>query len=103
METGICQDNERENVLFPIPSPGQLEECRAALSACEESRDVLRREVLESERRLCQTRDSGEGHRRDAVELRRSLGDVTRERDTLSQSNSQLREALRSAESERIR
>ena len=85
------------------PSSEQLEECRAALSANEESRDAVRRELLESERRLCQTRDAGECQRRDAVELRRSLGDVTRERDTLSQSNGQLREALRSAEGQRIR
>lgn len=70
---------------------------------CEESRDTSRRDILELEKRLCQTRDAGEGHRRDGVELRRSLSELTRERDALSQSNGQLREALRAAESERIR
>lgn len=55
------------------------------------------------EKRLCQIRDAGEGHRREGAELRHSLSDVTKERDALSQSNAQLREALRAAESERIR
>lgn len=55
------------------------------------------------EKRLCQIRDAEEGHRRDGVELRRSISDVTQEKDALSQSNVQLREALRVAESERIR
>lgn len=59
--------------------------------------------MLEMDRRLNQTRDTGEGYRRDGVELRRTLTDVTKERDTLSLSNAQLRETLRSAETERIR
>ena len=59
--------------------------------------------MLEMDRRLNQTRDTGEGYRRDGVELRRTLTDVTKERDTLSLSNTQLRETLRSAETERIR
>uniref|UniRef100_A0A8C7KRB4 Rootletin-like n=1 Tax=Oncorhynchus kisutch TaxID=8019 RepID=A0A8C7KRB4_ONCKI len=80
----------------------ELEECRASLSASEESRDQVRRDMLEMDRRLNQTRDTGEGYRRDGVELRRTLTDVTKERDTLSLSNTQLRETLRSAETERI-
>uniref|UniRef100_A0A8C7GH56 Ciliary rootlet coiled-coil, rootletin n=1 Tax=Oncorhynchus kisutch TaxID=8019 RepID=A0A8C7GH56_ONCKI len=80
----------------------ELEECRASLSASEESRDQVRRDMMEIERRLNQTRDTGEGYRRDGVELRRTLGDVTKERDTLSLSNAQLRETLRSADTERI-
>lgn len=59
--------------------------------------------MLEMDRRLNQTRDTGEGYRRDGVELRRTLTDVTKERDTLSLSNAQLRETLRSADTERIR
>ena len=59
--------------------------------------------MLEMERRLNQTRDTGEGYRRDGVELHRTLDDVTKEKDTLGQSNRQLRETLRSAEMERIR
>jgi regulator of replication initiation timing len=59
--------------------------------------------MMEMERRINQTRDTGEGYRRDGVELRRTLGDVTKERDTLSLSNAQLRETLRSADTERIR
>lgn len=55
------------------------------------------------DKRVCQIREAGEGHRRDGAELRRSLCDVSKERDALSQSNAQLREALRAAESERIR
>lgn len=73
------------------------------LSSSEESRDSARRELLEVEKRLCQIRDAGEGHRREGAELRHSLSDVTKERDALSQSNVQLREALRASESERIR
>ncbi|TTV75068.1 Rootletin [Bagarius yarrelli] len=80
----------------------ELEECRALLSASEENRDTMRRDLLDTEIRLSQLRDTGEGHRRDTVELRRFLCDVTKEKDALNQSNSQLREALRSAESERI-
>ena len=62
----------------------------------------MKKELLETERRLSQSRDTMEGLRREGAELRRSLGDVTKEKDTLSQSNTQLREAVRSAESERI-
>jgi len=81
----------------------QLDQCRASLSANEECRDQLRRDVLDSERRLNQTQDAAENNRREGAELRRSLADVTKERDTLGQSNTQLRGTLRSAETERIR
>lgn len=81
----------------------QLEQCRASLSAAEESRDQLRRDVLETERRLNQTQDLADNYRREGSEVRRSFSDVTKEKDTLSQSNTQLRETLRSAELERIR
>lgn len=63
----------------------------------------MKRDLLEMDRRLSHSRDTGEGHWRDTVELRRSLGDVTKEKDALNQSNGQLREALKAAESERIR
>lgn len=59
--------------------------------------------MLEVERRLNQTQDMAEQYRREGTELRRNLIDVTKERDTLSQSNTLLRETLRSAETERIR
>lgn len=58
---------------------------------------------MEAERHHNQTLDAVETYRREVSELRRSLADVTHERDTLSHSNSLLREAVRSAESERIR
>lgn len=81
----------------------QLDQCRASLSTAEESRDQLRRDTLDAERRYSQAQDASENYRREVTELRRSLGDVTKERDTISQSNGVLREALRSAETERIR
>lgn len=81
----------------------QLEQCRASLSANEGNRDQLRRDVLDLERRLNQTQDTAENYRREGAELRRSLGDITKERDTLSQSNTQLRETLHGAETRRIR
>jgi len=81
----------------------QLEQCRASLSTSQESRDQVKRELLETERQFSLSRDAGESLRREGAELRRTLGDITKERDTLSQSNTQLREAVRSAESERIR
>lgn len=81
----------------------QLDQCRASLSANEESRDQLRRDVSDLERRHHQVQDAADGHRREATELRRGLTDVTKERDAVSQSNSQLRDAVRSAESHRIR
>lgn len=59
--------------------------------------------MMEAERHHNQTLDTMETYRREVSELRRSLTDVTHERDTLSHSNSLLREAVRSAESERIR
>lgn len=59
--------------------------------------------MLDLERRLSQAQDTAESYRREGTELRRSLGDVAAERDTLSQSNQQLRENLQSAETERIR
>lgn len=88
---------------FPLLSALQLEQCRAGLAAAEESRDQLRRDSSESERRLNQTQDSAEGYRREVTELRRNFSDVTKERDALGQSNAYLRETLRSAETERIR
>lgn len=81
----------------------QLEQCRASLSTAEESRDQLKRDLLETERRLNQTHDSLENYRREGADLRRNLCDVTKERDALGQSNTQLRETLRTAESGRIR
>lgn len=59
--------------------------------------------MLEIERRLRQTEDTAENYKREGVELRRSLSDVTKEKDTLNLSNTQLRETLRGAETERIR
>lgn len=55
------------------------------------------------ERRHNQTLDTADNYRREGTELRRGLADITKEKDTVSQSNSQLREALRSAETDRIR
>lgn len=81
----------------------QLDQCRASLSASEESRDQLRRDMLDIERQHNQSQDTVENYRREVTELRRSLADITKERDTVSRSNSQLRETLRSAETERIR
>ena len=62
----------------------------------------MKRELLETERQLSQSRDTTEGLRREGAELRRSLSDLTKEKETLSQSNTTLREAVRGAESERI-
>lgn len=59
--------------------------------------------MLDIERRHNQSQDTVENYRREVTELRRSLADITKERDTVSRSNSQLRETLRSAETERIR
>ncbi len=81
----------------------QLDQCRASLSANEESRDQLRRDMLDIERRHNQTQEASENYRREVTELRRSVSDVTKERDTISLSNSQLRETLRTVETERIR
>lgn len=58
---------------------------------------------MDGERLHNQTLDTVETYRREVSELRRSLADVTHERDTLSHSNSLLRETVRNAESERIR
>lgn len=58
---------------------------------------------MDAERLHSQTLDTVETYRREVSELRRSLTDATHERDTLSHSNSLLRETLRNAESERIR
>lgn len=55
------------------------------------------------ERRHNQTQDTADNYRREVTELRRGLADLTKEKDTVSQSNNQLREALRSAETDRIR
>lgn len=84
--------------MFPL----QLDQCRAALSASDGIRDQLKREMLAAERHHNQTLDSVETYRREASELRRSLADLTHERDALSHSNSLLRETMRSGESERI-
>lgn len=81
----------------------QLDQCRASHLAHEDSRDQLRRELLDCERRLNQCQDAAENSRREGTELRRNLADVSKERDTLGQSNTQLRVTLRSAETERIR
>lgn len=74
-----------------------------SLSANEENRDQLRRDMLDIERRHSQTQDAVETYRSEVAELRRSLVDVAKEKDAVSQSNGQLRESLRSAEMERIR
>ncbi|MEQ2179070.1 hypothetical protein GOODEAATRI_020816, partial [Goodea atripinnis] len=80
----------------------ELEQCRASLSAAEESRDQVRRDLLEADCRLSQAQEASENYRREMMELRRNLSDVTKERDALSQSNTQLRGAVRSSETERI-
>lgn len=59
--------------------------------------------MMDAERHHIQTLDTVETYRREVSELRRSLTDVTHEKDTLSHSNSLLRETVRSAEAERIR
>lgn len=94
------------SLLYVHPSPclpPQLDQCRASLSVSEDSRDQLRRDALDAERHHSQTQDVAENYRRESAELRRNLSDVGKERDTLNQSNVQLRETLRGAETERIR
>lgn len=59
--------------------------------------------MMDAERHHNQTVETVETYRREVSELRRNLTDVTHERDTLSHSNSLLRETARSAESERTR
>lgn len=58
---------------------------------------------MDAERLHNQALDTVETYRREVSELRRGLADATHERDTLSHSNSLLRETVRNAESERIR
>lgn len=92
-----------KRLVSPSLLPSKLDQCRASLSANEESRDQLRRDISDIERRHNQIQDTAENYRREVTELRRNLADVTKERDTMSQSNSHLRESLRSAETEKIR
>lgn len=47
--------------------------------------------------------DGHEAQRQEVAELRRSLSEGTREREALRRSNEELRAALKTAESERVR
>ncbi|CAB1419092.1 unnamed protein product [Pleuronectes platessa] len=111
LEDAACEDERQIQSLREISidlqsradiALEQLHQCRASFAANKESRDQLRRDVMNGKRQPNQTQDAAESHRRESMELQRNLSDVSKERDTLSQSNTQLRESLRSADTERI-
>lgn len=81
----------------------QAEELRTQLRVLEDTRDGLRRELLEAQRKGRDSQDSSEAHRQEASELRRSLSEGAKEREALRRSNEELRSAVKKAESERIR
>lgn len=86
----------------PILDP-QAEELRTQLRLLEDTRDGLRRELLEAQRKVRDSQEGCEAHRQEASELRRSLSEGTKEREALRRSNEELRTAVKKAESERIR
>lgn len=86
----------------PILDP-QVEELRTQLRLLEDTRDGLRRELLEAQRKVRDSLEGYEAHCREAGELRRSLSEGTKEREALRRSNEELRAAVKKAESERIR
>lgn len=88
----------------PDPVLGsQAEELRAQLRLLEDAKDGLRRELLETQRKVRDSQEGREAQRQEASELRRSLSEGAKEREALRHSNEELRAAVRRAESERIR
>lgn len=81
----------------------QAEELRSQLRLLEDTRDGLRRELLEAQRKVRDSQEGCEAQRQEASELRRSLSEGTKEREALRRSNEELRTAVKKAESERIR
>lgn len=81
----------------------QAEELKTQLRLLEDTRDGLRRELLEAQRKARDSQDSSEAHRQEAAELRRGLSEGSKEREALRRSNEELRSAVKKAESERIR
>ena len=111
LEDAACEDERQIQSLREISidlqsradiALEQLHQFRASFAENEESRDQLRRDVMNGKRQPNQTQDAAENHRKENMELQRNLSEVSKERDTLSQSNTQLRESLRSADTERI-
>ena len=78
-------------MLFP-----QAERLQAQLDEAREGLAVLRRELRASE-------ESREGLRREVLEAQRALGDEAREKEVLQRSNTELRAAIRRAEQEKAR
>lgn len=73
------------------------------LQLLEDARELIRRELLEAHRKVREAQEAHDLQRKEVVELRHSLGDEGKEKEALQRSNTELRLALKRAESERIR
>lgn len=81
----------------------QVDELKTQLCVVEDGRDAVRRELIEAHRRVRESHEAAEVQKKEAQDLRRSLGDESKEKEAVQRSNEELRGAVRRAESERIR
>uniref|UniRef100_A0A452U1Y5 Ciliary rootlet coiled-coil, rootletin family member 2 n=1 Tax=Ursus maritimus TaxID=29073 RepID=A0A452U1Y5_URSMA len=95
-EEAISAHRREATLLTPIHPMifPQAERLQAQLDEAREGLAVLRRELRASE-------ESREGLRREVLEAQRALGDEAREKEVLQRSNTELRAAIRRAEQEK--
>lgn len=73
------------------------------LRMVEDARDLIRRDLVDAQRKAREGQESQETQRKEVTDLRRSLSDEAKEKEALQRSNAELRVAVKRAESERIR
>lgn len=81
----------------------KLEGLRQQLQEAEDGLIKVRRELIESHRELQECAQDRDKQRKEALDLRRLLGDETREKESIQASNQELRSLIKRAESNNSR
>ena len=81
----------------------KLEGLRLQLQETEDGLIKGRRELIEAHRELQECAQERDRQRKDALDLRRLLGDETREKEAIQASNKELRAFIKRAESDNSR
>lgn len=81
----------------------KLEGLRRQLQEAEDGLVKARRALIEAHRELQECAQERDKQRKDALDLRRLLGDETREKDAIQASNQELRAFIKRAESDNSR
>ncbi|XP_069775013.1 rootletin-like isoform X7 [Narcine bancroftii] len=80
----------------------EVEELKTQLQLVEDTRDGIRRDLIEAHRRIREQQETQEVQCKEILDLKRLVSDEVKEKEAVQQSNEELRCSIRKTEAERI-